>query len=283
MKLLFEQLGIALCGLVTTILVVIVNVVFLHWTGWDLVGTSVNLIPVGAIAGGAIAASGYYFGALYSHSTADRSLLVVMVIIAALAQVLMYRYDYLSLNVDGTAVSKLMSFSEFIRVRLTTTHLRLGRSLFDIGAVGWFGYVLGLRSFVGFLIGGLFAFFLLESNKQCPSCKLYLDTLGSKEHVVDNADSATAYLDGFAKLLNGDNTSLATISKPDTVSKPGPESLRISMTLLRCPVCKRQFTERQVALLVGNDWKEVDSLARDDEVATGVDLVSYFGRDKQLP
>jgi hypothetical protein len=82
MKLLLEQIGIALCGLVTTIVVVVVNVTILHWTHWDLVGFSCDRIPVGAIAGGAIAASGYYFGALYSHNRASRSLLVLMVIIA---------------------------------------------------------------------------------------------------------------------------------------------------------------------------------------------------------
>ena len=51
MKLLLEQIGIALCGLVTTIVVVVVNVTILHWTHWDLVGFSYNFIPVGAIAG----------------------------------------------------------------------------------------------------------------------------------------------------------------------------------------------------------------------------------------
>ena len=192
-----------------------------------------------------------------------------MVIIAGPAQVSMYWYDYVSSDINGT-------FTEFIHFRVTTTHLRF-RSLDFV--VGWFGYVLGLVDFVGFLFGGFVAYFLLESEKQCPSCKLYLDTLGSKQCVVENTDSAAAYLEGFGRLLNGDNTPLATISKSGTASKAGPGSLRISTTLRGCPVCKRQFTEQRVAVFAGNDWKDVDSLARDNEVAAGVDLVPYYARD----
>jgi len=32
-------------------------------------------------------------------------------------------------------------------------------------------------------------------------------------------------------------------------------------------------------LFTGDDWKDIDSLSRDDEVRAGVDLVPYFVRD----
>jgi hypothetical protein len=274
MKILLEQIGIALCGLITTIVVVFVNIRILHWIHWDLVGFSYNLIPVGAIAGGAIAASGYYFGARYSHNRASRSLLVLMVIIAGLAFVLMYWDDYVTLDVDGTPASKLMSFAEFIHFRVTTTHLRIRFLDFR---VGWFGYVLSLVDFVGFLSGGFVVYSFLESQKQCPSCKLYLDTLGSMEYVVESMESATEYLEAFAKLANGDSTALTIIGESSATSRTSPGSLRISTTLLGCPVCKRQFTQQRVAVFVGKDWKDIDSLTRESEVVTGVDLVPYCG------
>jgi hypothetical protein len=276
MKILLEQIGIALCGLITTVVVVFVNITILHWIHWDLVGFSYDFIPVGAIAGGAIAASGYYFGARYSHNRASKPLLVLMVIIAGLAFGLMYWDDYVTLDLGGTPASKLMSFAKFIHFRVTTTRLQIRTFGFT---VGWFGYVLSLVDFVGFLIGGFFAYEFLKLEKQCPSCKLYLDTLGSRERVVESPESAVEYLEGFERLVNGDNAALTMIGESPAASKTSPGSLRISITLWGCPVCKRQFTKQQVAVFAGKDWKDIDSLTRESEVATGVDLVPYCGRN----
>jgi hypothetical protein len=271
MKILLEQLGIALCGLITTVVVVIVNVSILHWTGWNLVGFSYDFIPAGAIGGGAIAASGYYFGALYTQNRANRSLLVLMVIIAGLAQVSMYWYDYVSLDTKGTSFN---SFAEFINFRITTTHIRFRTLDFK---VGWFGYALSMVDFAGFLAGGFVAFFLLEAEKQCSSCKLYLKSLGSKRRVVEDVNSAIAYREGIGKLISGDSAALETINKSGTPPKTIPGSVRVSTTLRVCPVCKRQFAEQEVELYVGdNDWKTVSALTKFDEVAAGVDLVPFI-------
>src|SRR4051794_28901794 len=95
MKGLLEAFGVALCGLATSVLVAIANVAIARMTGFNLFTFSIWLVvPVGALAIGFAAASGYYFGSLYFHKRPTAVLLVQMVAIAGLTQLLTYWLGY---------------------------------------------------------------------------------------------------------------------------------------------------------------------------------------------
>jgi hypothetical protein len=191
MKSLLEQLGIAFFGLGTTLVVVLLDVLFHNWTGIELAGISVNFIPFGALIAGGIAASGYYFGAKYTHNRANPSLLVLMILVAMLGEILIYWYEYSTMVFNGQRVRELISFSEYVSQVIRHTHLTFWSRGWhtDVGEVGWFSYVLAFRRFVGFVVGGLLVYLVLKEEKICPSCKLYLHTLGTGKRIFPDSVS----------------------------------------------------------------------------------------------
>jgi len=303
MKMLLEQLGIALLGLVTTLLVVITEITVWRWTTVSLVGTRLEyVIPIGAIVGGAVAASGYYFGAIYTHSRTGPSLLLLMVMIAALAYFLIYWLEYTHVH-DGDAAT----FWEFVQSRWTHTRLR-GRGSFNVSV---FGYVLGLLEFIGFLLGGLCVYWFLAEREMCPSCNLYLSSVLTSQKEFADENFVVSCLDGLEKFLASPHTSAATtgnsvitgnsaVAKSDNLAvtrdnpivtddnpvatgdsaalaSPKPLPMRVSFELMGCPICKYQVLKHRVAVKDGEDWKDIDPLAGSFHVPAGVDVKSHIG------
>ena len=264
MKSIFEQLGIAFCGLITTLFAILAIAKVQTWTGFSLTGVSVNLIPVGAIFAGFLAASGYYFGALYSQNRANKSLLFFMVIIAGLAQILIYWYKYTSLEVDGQFARDLIPFGEFLRLILentTFTTYYQGTVLHKFENVGWFGYLLAAREFVGFLIGGFAAYTALRSKAICPSCNLYMRKLKKVQHTFIDTDSMDAYLLAWEiePLTNQNISSLLVSNTMDEGLNKGV--LRVTTVLLGCPICKNKILDHVVVIYNGKEWKYVTKLS----------------------
>lgn len=127
MKSLGANLSIAICGLVTSILVAIANVAISNIVGFNLFTFNIwFIIPAGALAVGAAAASGYYFGALFFHKRPSALLLVQMVIIAAFSQFLIYYLEYTTLIIDGQKVSDFVPFEQYLDISLTSPIIALG-------------------------------------------------------------------------------------------------------------------------------------------------------------
>jgi hypothetical protein len=268
MKLLLEQFGIAWLGLVTTLLVVITDVTVLRWNGLSLVGTSVNWIPVGAMIGGMVAASGYYIGARYTHSRATPFLLVLMVFIAGLAYFLIYWLDYTHREVGGTSVRDWMTFGEFVDHRLTNTRI-IDRK----GSVGVLGYLLGLVEFIGFLVGGFGVYAFLASRQMCPSCDLYLNTLVISEKEFGEVDALMSYISGIKKNLASPQMPVTTWDNV-VASRPKPGSMKVTFVLFGCPFCKYQVIEQSVSIRNGEEWDNIDSLSRTFQIPPEVDAKS---------
>ncbi len=269
MKTLLEQLGIAFFGLITTVIVVIADIIILRLTRFSLIGTTLYLVvPVGAIVGGGLAASGYYIGARYTHSRANPSLLALMVIIAGLAYFLIYWIDY---TYQDRRVRDILTFWEFIQARLTNTQVFI--RYLHTGGIGVFGYMFGLFRFVGFLFGGFVVYLILAGEKMCPSCNIYLSSLLTRAKEFADADSAVSYVNALSDVLVGPQTSFNTTDSTALASL-APIPTRVTFNLLGCPICKRQVLEQKVAVHDGGDWKDIDSLARSFEVPAGVDVRS---------
>ena len=81
MRSIARSFGVAVCGLVTSILTALAIVAASRMTGFDLFTFSIwVVVPVGAALSGFAAASGYYFGSLYFHKRPDLFLLFQMVV-----------------------------------------------------------------------------------------------------------------------------------------------------------------------------------------------------------
>ncbi len=271
MKLLLEQVGIAWLGLVTTLFVAITDVTVLRWTGFSLVGTWYNWIPVGAIIGGMVAASGYYIGARYTHSRATPFLLLLMVVIAGLAYFLIYWLDYTHREIGGTPARDSMTFWEFVDAILTNTRIT-GRFIWT-GSVGVLGYLLGLVEFIGFLVGGFGAYALLASGHMCPSCNLYLDTLVTREKKFVEVDALISYIGSIEEDLASPQIPVAACDNVEAAA-PEPGSIKVRFELFGCCFCKHQIIERRVSIRNGEEWNDIDSLSRTFQVPPGVDAKS---------
>lgn len=278
MKSFLQSLGVGLFGLATSVLVAIADVALAHWLGFDLFSFSFwVIVPVGAIILGMFAASGYYFGATYFQKRANRVLLVQIVVIAGLAQCLIYYLGYVSITLDdGRKLAALVPFSEYMDVMLTKAHYRTGRGQVDTGEVGSMGYWLAGLQFVGFLLGGLAMYLVLKVKSACAPCDLYLQRIGSKYKVFPDSASAEQYYEQVF-MLPTDSAEFSSMMRAEpTVDNVEPGAMKIHTVLRGCPHCKVQSVEDSVHGYNGKEWKLIGELERRVDMPAGVDLAPLF-------
>lgn len=279
MKGFLQGFGVALCGLATSILVAIADVAFARMTGFDFFTFSIWLVvPVGAVATGFAAASGYYFGSLYFHQRPRMGLFVQMVVIAGLTQILIYWLGYETMVLpDGRKVAGLVPFFAYMDVILTKAHYRIGRALqSDTGEIGEMGYWMAVAQFVGFLLGGVSIFFYLKAKLICAACKLYLRPLAKKTKVFADSASAATYFDPLFHLPVDGPEFAGLIRSEAQVAKDVAGAIQVQTSLLGCPQCKDQVIEEKVQGYNGKEWKSIDNLTRRLNIPPGVDLAPVF-------
>ncbi len=277
MKGLVQAIGVAACGLVTSVLTAIAVVVVSRITGFDIFTLSVwVVVPVGAGMTGFAAASGYYYGSLYFHKRAAWPLLVQMVIIAGATQVLIYYLGYATFVLDdGRRVADLVPFGKYLDFSLTTAHYRLGRGATDTGEVGSFGYWLGGLQFIGFLAGGLFLYWSLQAKPVCATCNLYLRPLAKAAKTFASTEAASPYYDVlFTHPVDGPE--FAALVRSEASAKAVKGALSVKTVLHGCPQCKSQMIEEVVEVHTGREWKDVPDLRRRTRIPAGVNLVGVF-------
>jgi hypothetical protein len=278
MKSFAASFGIALCGLVTSVLVAIANVALARMTGIDFFTFTVwFIVPVGAICVGFAAASGYYFGSLYFHKRPTAILFVQIAAIAALTQLLIYYLGYATMVFDdGRRVADIAPFSKYLDVLLTSSHYRIGRAQSDTGAVGDLGYWLAFFQFLGFLFGGIAVFFFLKTKMFCQACDRYLRPLAQRVKTFSSAEAAVPYYDHvFSLPVDGPEFAELVRAKAE-VEKPLPGALHIVTTLMSCPKCKAQTVDEKVQNFNGSEWKEYNPLSRRIAIPGDVDLAPVF-------
>ena len=277
MKTLAQALGVAACGLITSVLTALVVVAVSRMTGFDLFTLSVwVVVPVGAGITGFAAASGYYFGSLYFHKRAAWPLLVQMVVIAGATQVLIYYLGYATYVLDdGRRVADLLPFGRYLDISLTSAHYRIGRGATDTGEVGSFGYWLGAIQFIGFLAGGLFLYWYLRAQPVCEVCNLYLRPLAKRQKTFANAEAASPYYDTLFQ-YPVDGTDFAALIRTEANAKSEKGTYAIKTVLHGCPQCKTQLIEETVQVNNGRDWVDLADLQRRVQIPAGVNLVRVF-------
>lgn len=277
MKGIANSFGVAACGLVTSVLTALAVVVVSRMTGFDLFTFSIwAVVPVGALLIGFAAASGYYFGSLYFHKRAGLSLLLQMVVIAGLTQLLIYYMGYSTFVLDdGRRVSDFIPFGQYLDIKLTSAHYRIGRAMTDTGEVGSFGYWLAAFQFVGFLVGGISVYGFLWAKPVCQTCNMYLRPLSKREKSFPDADSASPYYDVLFK-HPVDGPEFAALIRTDAKSEAKKGALSVTTILHGCPKCKSQLIEEKVQVHNGTEWKDFSDLNRRVTIPNGMDLIGVF-------
>ncbi|MEA5123820.1 hypothetical protein [Xanthomonas floridensis] len=276
-KSLLESVGVALCGLVTSLLVAIADVAVARMTGFDFFTITIwVIVPVGGLITGFAAASGYYFGSLYFHKRATVILLIQMAAIAGLTQLLIYWLGYVTLILDdGSKVADLVPFGQYLNLMLTKAHYG-GRAHTDSGEVGGLGYWIAGLQCVGFLVGGLAVFGFLKAKQVCTACNLYLRAMGKKRKVFANANAAGGYYDRLLTLAVNGPDFAALIRSDAKVPKIVQGVLRVDTSLLGCPGCKDQMIEERVSGYNGKEWKDLNTMHRQVIIPAGIDLAPVF-------
>ncbi|AKJ27153.1 hypothetical protein [Caldimonas brevitalea] len=278
MRRLFENLSIALCGLVTSLLVAVADVAIARMTSIDIFTFFVWLVvPVGALMTGLVAASGYYFGALYFHKRPTLALLLQMVVIAGVTQWLIYWLGYAtSVLDDGRKIADLVSFRDYLDVILTKAHYRVGHAQADTGEVGTFGYWIAALQFAGFLVGGFFIYAFLRNKPVCAPCDKYLRRLAKRTKKFADAEAANGYYERLFTLPVEGPDFAALIRSDATLPKATKGAVHIDTSLLGCPQCKRQTIEEKVKAHNGGEWKDAPHLRRLVNLSDTVDLLPVF-------
>lgn len=273
-----HSLLIAAAGLATSIATAFGITLINTWTGFNLFTISFFVIlPLGAILCGFAASSGYYFAAKHFHNKPSKILLAQMALVAAMTQILIYWLEYQSLVIDGIKAASFVSFSEYLDVMLTSTHLRMGRGAhIDTGEVGTFGYWLAFFQFLGFLIGGITVYIKLASDPTCSACDQYLRQTLSKTDTFEGPDQFSAYYDGvYAHPVDSHEFSnhVGQKHKAEGIERG---ALKVATTVFECPSCFGQSVKEEVQVFNGQDWKDVTDLNRFLAMPAGIDVRPSF-------
>lgn len=274
MRLFLSQLGIAFCGLITTVLVVLVARFLSQILPINPINISVWFIPVGAIFAGAIAASGYYFGAKYTHTRASWPLLIMMVLVAAIAEFLYYWLTYLELMSHPDLKGSGLGFFEFLSYLIDHQSLTIATKNYrpiTTEVSGGFGFFLFAKRFVGFLAGGLYVFYLLRDERACRTCGIYLTEGREKREVFGEEGSAVhrvkqyfhSPMEEFRAYRGGDDF--------NTSASSAAGCFQVAASLAYCPVCAYRSMVLMLRVSDGEDWIDIKNGAWEIDV-TGLEI-----------
>lgn len=252
-----KSIVIALFGVATAVATAFANVMLINSMEFDLFSLFLFfIVPVGALIIGALATSGFYIGSSLLHKRADKFLLLLMFLVAALTMFLMYFIQYSMINVQGDIkLSDVMGFREF--VELSFTEMSYG----DSGAVGSFGYLIGGVQFLGILGGAWFVYSMLSGKAGCEICGNYFSSKAKKTLKLENTEGLQGYLDNlqgksvesaeFAQVMSETENAGAGLSN---------ETVRIDKELLACSGCEGQAMNMKVKVLDDGEWHDVPQL-----------------------
>lgn len=170
---------IALGGAATSAAVVLLNYVLGKLLDFDFLSLAVwFVVPVGAIAGGLAAASGYYFVAKWTHTMPSDHLRRDMIIIGGTTWFSYLYFTYFTMRLeDGTLAREYVTFWEYFQIQAEHTQLtfrdRGGGVVGTSGELGVLGYVREGLQAIGFLAGGLFMYHILGDEETCNTCRKY--------------------------------------------------------------------------------------------------------------
>jgi len=176
--------------------------------------------------------------------------------------------------------SDAIGFWDYLDTYLRSMHLKAGHGgHIDTGEVGDFGYWLAVIDFIGFILGGFFVFFMLQTYPTCWKCSRYLRKITKTGQMFPDHEQFGKYYDTLFQ-HPVDSKPFADLMKGNPkVRKPTLDTVLIGSDLLGCAHCKTQLLTQKVQILGKKGWKDIPKLTRNVRLPDGVDLRQYDPAD----
>lgn len=271
MKQLSGDLLLTIFGAVTTLIAAIVlHVVerqfeFSLYTWYFLF-----IIPVGAIASGFAAATGYWVGAKLVNQRPTPRLLISIVLLSVSAFFLIHFLSYASLEVDGAPLSSSVSFGSYLQAVHSHTSMTFRFRTAKVGSTGelgsW-GYLFGLLEVVGFAIGGTIIYGAIKALPFCGQCERYLKRSSREQRFSADPEQVTAFHANASSLLASGRVSDAA-SAHAAFGDPKADKKSVVLTELsiwRCTNCTHRLVRLATSKRSGNEWQEIPDLRLETE------------------
>lgn len=231
---------------------------FYSWMFWFIV-------PVGALLSGFAGASGYLGGSWFFGHRPTRVLLL-NVVLASLGTFFTIHYlAYLTLEIEGNAVSDYVSFLQYLDISIRSTSMEFRVRTAEVGAtgeVGGLGYGVALVQILGFAVGGFAIYAYLTSMPYCEKCSRYLSVKGRQIRYTSEAEGLQ---DTAARVLSdfGSGAIASAIEHHGASGSPAyakNSHLRSTIEVRICRTCEQHWVKFLVEKQSGNDWKEIPEL-----------------------
>lgn len=265
--------GVALAGLATSVLTALLVVFIQRQFQFSVFGFYLwFVVPVGAIACGFVAASGYYLAAKALHQGATRLLLAQMILIAAATLLLIYWLEYRNTMSEGVPISGFVPFTTYLDTIFRTMSMSTDDNGGTTGELGAWGYGFALLDLIGFLVGALVVYFALRDQPSCGRCDKYLRPVAKRQtKFEDENDFNQHYDDEFAHPL-GSPEFARHVSRPS--DRKG--TINLATKVLACPGCGDQTITQTVQVKGKQGWQPVAELGRLTPVPSGIDVASAY-------
>ena len=256
----FKSYGVALIGMLTSVLTALLLWFLEHRFGFGIYGFSILfIIPVGAIGSGLVAASGYWYAARKLNRRPTWGLLVTMLLISAgcyvLIQYLHYRSASVVVDEKTVSLSQLVSFFDFWKLMVEQMSLgRAGRDSMS-GELGQWGYVFAALQVIGFALGGVFVYFLLAATPWCEGCYQFL----TRRALLRRKSAEPEALQPMLERLEGQPVQVwpelvASFGEGEKVKKAVSE---LSLEERGCPVCARLWRKLEIKVQQKGQWSTI--------------------------
>lgn len=273
-----KHLAVSLCGATGLVLTIFVIVLIYQITRFNLFAFNLYaVVPVGGVVAGLAACSGYYFSSIKFDVRPNKGVLLQIMIAAALAQFMIYYAEFRLMQFeDGTAVSSVMRFPDYLNSYLQRVHIYGGRGLHDLGAPGGNGWWLAAIDYFGFLLGGWAICLAMLAHPVCTSCACYLRKVASRDQIFSDPEVFAIHYQAPAEMgVARAVRSLLGFQPPDGAGQWG--DLRLVTSLHCCPHCAGERIEQQVKILAAKGWRRSTEHRRYHDVPAGISLKNCFG------
>jgi hypothetical protein len=259
-------------GLITTAVALAIVYWLSHKTEFNPMGFYVKfIIPLGAIAVGALAGSGYGMASSWTGAKIGRGLLWMVTTLLVIAYFVAQYVEFLDLPAEIRSQIWFIDYYHFTTTDMTFTSTRSGSQPGE--PLGLWGYCFRLLEIGGFVLGGLIAPLVMKAKPYCDACQRYQTTkeLGllpiaplnapktkepPSEEAVNEATARYDRLRGYAEAGDAPAFRAEVATFANDQKAIGKQQTRTRLRLIYCRGCSSGKFEGAVLTGTGENVKE---------------------------
>lgn len=279
-------------GLIGSIAVAIVIVLFNQWVGWEIHSLSILfIIPVGGILLGAGGAAGFFLGIKLTNTKILKIDYIIAIALGLLTffgvNYIAYTNTYISVDLNDkikilnqfsqptgyTSISQFISFGDYMNmINSSSTHQFRYRAAVKVGDEFEVGEttttILFYIQLLGVILGSLAIALFLADSKYCDKCKKYY-----KNKVLKNFDLEKFH--EYVEIINRNIKDGVALKKAINELKGynGKDKKYGQIELLYCPTCHDSYLLIKFFSIDSNSgFKEIKDLQQSISLEQGVSI-----------